>query len=151
MKGKITLLGVKQAKVGFTFIHGSEAEECNSCEYRKICVRSLEKGRVYEVTEVLDRVLPCKLHEGGVKAVRVVNAAITVAVRSKQAIEGAIITFKPIKCDISSCSCRELCSPTGLFEGDKCKIERLYGRIPCLKGLDLVKAVVRLFSSQTSQ
>ena len=143
----VTLLGVKQARVGATFVHEGASPICEGCKYAKVCIGNLEEGRAYLVTELLGRVLPCPLHEGGVMVVRVVEAPIRVAVPARVAVEGAIITLEWRNCNQPRCDAWNLCHPEVLAGGDRCKVLEVRDRVACPLGLNLVCVVVCRVSS----
>jgi len=139
----ITMIGVKQATVGLTFIYHGPCPACEGCEYRKVCVENLEPGRVYRIVGLRERVFPCRVHEGGVRVVEVVEADVEAALPSKVAIEGATITFQPRECGQVDCEHYNLCFPVGLFRGDHCAILKVGERIRCREGLSLTRVVLR--------
>ena len=141
-RGVITLLGVGQARVGVRFLHEGATSLCEGCKYSNVCLGNIEEGRVYVVEEVLENILPCPVHEGGVRAVRVVEADILTAIPVEVAVEGAVIRLKFRKCDELDCPNRNLCYPLGLKDGDKCKILELGEKVECREGSNLVKALV---------
>ena len=144
MKGKylITLIGVRQAKEGYAFIHHGPSTLCEDCKYRRVCIESLEVGRIYEVVGLREKGFPCKLHEAGVRVVEVTESDIWTVLSHKLAIEGAVITFQPQECDMQTCKSYEKCVPRGLFKGDRCTISEIGEKIVCPKGLLLVRVVL---------
>jgi len=146
-KSVITLVGVRQAEEGFIFIHQGLSSGCEGCEYYQVCIENLEVGRVYKVVELREKVFPCRLHEAGVRVVEVVESDILAALPSKLAIEGAIITFQKVECDVQACEHHQLCVPRGLFNGDHCTILKIEENVSCSKGLPLAKAVLRRLPS----
>ena len=143
VKKLITLVGIKQAKEGFTFIHHGFSPKCEGCEYSQVCIGNLEVGRVYKVVKLREKVFPCRLHEGGVRVVEVVESEILSSLPSKLAIEGAVINFQSQRCDTPLCEHYDLCVPDGLFNGDYCTILSVKENIPCPKGLQLVKVALK--------
>jgi len=127
----ITLVGIKQARKGFEFLHESPSEKCKKCEYYRVCIENLEVGRVYRVVGLREKVFPCPLHEGGARVVEVVESEISAAIPQKLALEGAIITFHKITCENFACKYRSLCFPIGIYEGDRCEIVSIGERIDC--------------------
>ncbi len=142
-KSVITLVGFKQAKKGFVFIHQGPSSNCEGCKYYQVCIKNLENGRVYKVVKLREKVFPCILHEAGARVVEVVESNILAAIPSKLAIEGAVITFQKGDCDVQACENNELCVPRGLANGDQCTVLRICEKILCPNGLSLVKAVLR--------
>lgn len=142
-KPVVTLVGVRQARDGFVFIHQGISSECEDCECNEVCIKNLENGRVYKVVRVREKTFPCKLHEKGVRVVEVVESDILAALPSKLAIEGAVITFRKQECDVQACEHFEHCVPCGLLDGDRCVIVEVGGNVACSGGLSLVKVVLR--------
>jgi len=70
----ITMVGVKQARKGFEFLHESPSEKCEKCKYYRVCIGNLEAGRVYRIVGLREKTFPCPLHEGGVRVVEVVES-----------------------------------------------------------------------------
>lgn len=143
----ITLVGVRQAKKGFVFIHQGPSSGCEDCEYYQVCIKNLEAGRVYRVVMLREKVFPCRLHEDGARVVEVVESDISATLPSKLAIEGAVITFQRAECNAQACEHRELCAPRGLVNGDHCTVMKIGDNVACPKGLSLVKAALRRFPS----
>ena len=127
----ITLIGKKQARVGFTFLNIGSLDKCKTCEYFGVCAKNLETNRVYSVTEVREGHFPCPVHEDGVRAVKVVETAINAAIPIRTAILDSVITFCPQECENMLCKNRELCLPLGLYDGDKCSVAKLGDDIKC--------------------
>jgi len=143
----ITLVGVRQARKGFVFIHQGPGSGCEGCEYHQVCIRNLEVGRAYEVVRLRKKVFPCKLHEAGVRVVEVVESDILVALPPKLAMEGAVITFWARECYVEACEYYELCIPQGLLSADHCAVLKIGEKIACSRGLPLVKTVLRRLPS----
>jgi uncharacterized protein (UPF0179 family) len=129
MNGILTLVGVKQAKIGTKFVHTGHAEICENCELYRVCIGNLEPKRVYEIIGIRNIQHPCKIHEDGVRVVEVTYSRIKVALEAKQAIPGATITYSPIECTSYDCSLIDFCRPSSLFEGDKCIVEDLLEKV----------------------
>ncbi len=128
---KITIVGRKQAREGFTFIHRGEVEECAECRFRRVCIANLEENRVYEVADLRERQIPCPIHENGAQVVEVRESAVKMAIPMKQGFEGAVFTFQPRECEDHNCDHYDVCHPMGLEPGDRCKIDEIAGRIEC--------------------
>lgn len=99
-------------------------------------------GRVYEIVGLRERTFPCKLHEDGVRVVEVVGGDVPAAVPSRVALEGALITFQPQKCESLPCEYSELCEPVGLRDGDRCKVLEVDEKIKCKRGLSLLRVLL---------
>lgn len=135
----ITLIGKNLAEKGLKFMHYGSSAECEECRFKNTCIDTLEKGRMYIITDVKDTEHPCPIHEGGkVKVVEVERAEIETLVDSKKAFEGSMVMFEFPECQ-KECTMRDLCFPEGLHEGDKCNIVKNIGKSPnkCINGLNL--------------
>jgi len=135
---RVTLCGVKQAELGFRFIHLGPAQVCEKCKLFHVCMGNLEAGRVYKIMKVRDKAFACKLHEGGVKVVEVKEAEISGVVNVGMAIEGALVTVYPQNCGRRGCENFSVCNPEGLVPGDKYKIITVNGRTSCPEGRTLL-------------
>jgi len=142
----ITLIGTNLAEKGLEFMHCGGASACEKCRFKNTCIDTLEEGRVYIIKDVKDTQHPCLLHEGGkVKVVEVEKSDIKALIDSKVAFEGSNIIFNPVPCD-NECKQKDLCSPEGLYENDRCKIVKNMGKpmVECAKGLDWNLVLLRL-------
>lgn len=140
----ITLIGNKLAEKGLKFMHYGPSAECETCRFKSTCIDSLEKGRMYVITDVKETEHPCPIHEEGkVKVVEVERADINALIDSKKAFEGSMVVVEFPECD-KECTMVDLCFPEGLYEGDKCKIVKTIGKSPnkCIKGLNLSLVVL---------
>ena len=148
----ITLLGAGQAKVNNIFIHRGSGSKCHKCKYFNVCVKNLEKDRIYRVVNVRDRILKCEPYNLEMRVVEVVEAEVPAAVSSKQAIEGAMLTFHPQNCGESDCENLILCSPEFLRDGDRCEVVAVYESLKCPRGFQLKRVLLkRVPSSQKPQ
>ena len=143
VKSRITIVGWKQAKEGFRFIHEGPLKECEDCSLFHVCMMNLESKRVYEVVEVREKAFPCAFHEKGARVVRVVESDYRVAIERKYAFPQGIITYKPQDCRETSCDNYFKCAPHGLKEGDRGKLLELIGPIQCPLEQPLVLVVFR--------
>ncbi len=139
----ITLVGLKQAKKGFTFLNGESLKECEGCTLFKTCSAKLEEGRIYEVTKVRNKVFPCKIHEEGVRVVEVTEKDVEANIENKLAFPYGIITFQPQTCGETLCPSHALCVPQGLKGGDKCKIIEVRKKAACSLNRQLVSVVLQ--------
>lgn len=117
----ITVVNSRIAKIGYSFIHGSEAEECKTCKLKKTCVENLERGRRYRVISVRKREHNCFV-VGKVKVVEVEEEEIPMYVPEKLAIQGVLIEFEE-RC--RECERKEECHPVGLRRGDRVRIKEI--------------------------
>jgi uncharacterized protein (UPF0179 family) len=127
----VTIIKENQARVDFKFIFEGVTQSCLNCEYYNACVKNLEKGRLYVVSRVTKKTLPCKLLKDVGRVVEVKKSPIEVALDDKAAIEEAIVTFNPIKCDLEFCKNKEICFPLGIFLGDRVKVLKVKESIEC--------------------
>ncbi|MBS7643665.1 UPF0179 family protein [Candidatus Bathyarchaeota archaeon] len=141
----ITMVGVKQAREGFKFIHEGASQLCEGCQYRGVCIDNLVRGRLYSVVKTRARVFPCRLHEEGVQVVEVVEAETEASIDQKYAFEGATIEFHPQDCELVNCANYERCVPYGLKRGDRCQIIKLVEAVTCPASRQLVAVVLRRF------
>ncbi|MFH0748921.1 MAG: UPF0179 family protein [Candidatus Bathyarchaeota archaeon] len=127
----ITLVGLRQAKRGFSFLSDGPLKECEECTLFKVCGAKLETGRVYVVTEVKEKEFSCKIHEG-VKVVEVLEPNIETCIERRLSFLGGIITFHSQTCKKTSCPNYQKCVPRGLKDGDKCKVLETKGQVAVL-------------------
>jgi len=149
VKPKITIVGLKQAKKDFLFLHEGPLKECEGCDLYKVCMMNLEPKRVYKVVEVRERVFPCKFHEEGAKVVKVVEPELRVAIESRYAFPQGIITYKTQECKENACANYTNCVPHGLGDGDRGKILEIIGQVQCPLGRPLVLVAFRRLAEQT--
>jgi uncharacterized protein (UPF0179 family) len=139
----ITVVGLKQSKIGFLFLHEKPLAECEECRLYKVCMTNLEANRVYEVIEVRDKHFPCNIHEEGVQVVKVVEADREVAINPKFVFPQAIITYQTQECHNMGCPHYITCVPQGLKNGDKVKILKVKDAITCPEGNSLIEVILR--------
>ncbi|MBS7606945.1 UPF0179 family protein [Candidatus Bathyarchaeota archaeon] len=139
----ITLLGIGETKINEVFVHKGPGSKCPQCKYFNVCVKNLEEGRAYIVVGVRDKTLRCEMYNLEMRVVEVVEADIQASVVSRQAIEGAIITFRPQNCSEHGCENFMLCSPEYLMENDRCEVVRVYEMLRCPRGLQLRRVMLR--------
>ncbi len=139
----ITLVGLRQARRGFSFLNERPLKECEDCTLFKICAAKLEVGRIYVVSDVRDKVFPCQVHEDGVKVVEVVEPDIDTNIESRIAFPCGIITFQPQICTETSCTQYVRCVPQGIKAGDKCTVIEVKGQVVCPLSRQLVSAVLQ--------
>ncbi len=138
----ITLVGSKQARIGFTFVHEGPAKVCKNCNYNTVCVDNLKRGWVYQVVSLRDKNLPCEIHEGNARVVEVQQAEIKSVIESRLAIPKGIISFNSQNCENEDCPNFSFCVPMFLKEGDKCKIADVKNPIDCPLSRSLVFALL---------
>jgi uncharacterized protein (UPF0179 family) len=129
----VTLVGVKQAKVGGLFIFKGPLLECRECKYKQVCF-NLEEGKWYKVTALRPAWHECEVHEGGVRAVEVETIPFEAGVKSRMTVEGSTVTLEEKGCDNIGCVHFRLCHPPGKKAGNKYKIIKLKGTLECPDG-----------------
>jgi uncharacterized protein (UPF0179 family) len=139
----ITVVGVKQSKTGFLFLHEKPLAECKDCRLYKVCMTNLEAERVYEIIEVRNKNFPCNIHEEGVQVVKVVEADREVAINPKFVFPQAIITYQTHECHNMSCLNHSTCVPQGLKNGDKVKILKVKEAVACPERHSLIEVILR--------
>lgn len=145
---KYTVIGEGQAKVGYRFEFKAPAKVCMECERFTSCAESLKPGRVYLVKHVTFKRFACSLHGPDARLVEVEEAVYDANLESRAAMLNALITFQPVECDLP-CPQRGRCRPTGLFEGDRCRIVEVGPTVHCLRGKKL--SFVRLLRKLGSE
>ena len=98
----------------------------------------LESGRIYKVMKKRNKFFPCKIHEDGVQVVEVSDPDLDINIDTRLAFPSGIITFKPQECQNVSCRSYTKCIPSGIVNGDKCKILSVNGPIKCPLNRSLV-------------
>ncbi len=139
----ITLLGKRLSKKGLRFIFEGEAPLCESCRLRGACLK-LEKGRLYEVVGIRSVTHECAVFADGVVTVLVTEPAVTIAMQSKVAFEGATQLFEPIKCRNYDCeNFGVYCNPPFFYKNDKLKILSVGKKHECPLQYELKQVTVR--------
>lgn len=141
----ITLIGNKQAKKGYKFIHLGYLEKCEECKLFQVCMKNLKINSMYEIIEVRPKKHECFIHEDGVTVVEVKELDIIASIPSNLAFEGANITFQQIKCADYECEYYEKCNAK-IKVGQKCKINEILTpkNISCKNKLGLKIAKIKI-------
>lgn len=142
-KNIITIIGPKQARIGFRFLYQGFSDTCKACKYHNACLDNLDEGRIYSIKKVKNKKLPCELHGGQGKVVEVVEDSIKAALEKHVAIQDALINFNSLECDTLECENRIKCNPLGLFDGDKCKVIKIMDVIDCPKGFEISSVLLQ--------
>jgi len=124
----ITLIGKKQAKIGYKFLHLGHLKQCEECKLFQVCMKNLKQDREYEVIEVRSKKHECLIHEEGCTVVGVKERAISTLIPAKIAFEGAKITFQSIICNNMDCEFYNKCK-VKIKSGQKCRIEEIDSKI----------------------
>lgn len=146
MKELFTLVGEALAKKGSRFVAIEKPEICKSCNLFEICMKNMVVGRTYEVVEVRNRWHYCRLYEGKLIVVKVLELPIEVILKKQIAMEGAIIKFSPMECNEMKCKLRRYCEPSGLKIGERIKILKILEDVSemALCGKNMVKTLVEI-------
>ncbi|MHA1819508.1 MAG: UPF0179 family protein [Promethearchaeota archaeon] len=145
---KVSLVGKSYAKKGFKFyFSGPRKDICpENCKFFNTCMLNLKPKTIYEVVEVteIEHKCPMDYHLEPMVLVKLKEADIEVVIDLRLTFEGAVTTYKPIKCDHKECPYYPYCSPVkGLPTGSRVKIIKIIEKIKnpaChLKNLTLVR------------
>ena len=141
----ITLIGNRQAKKGYKFIHLGHLKECEKCKLFQVCVKNLKTNSMYEVIDVRAKKHECVIHEDGVTVVEVKELDIITSIPANLAFEGATITFNGVECSEHDCEYYEKCI-ANIKSGQKCKINEVLTskKIPCRINLNLKIAKLKI-------
>jgi uncharacterized protein (UPF0179 family) len=104
---------------------------------------NLEAGRTYRVVEVREKTFPCSVHADGVQVVRVVEPELDVAIESRLAFPGGIITFSPPDCGHRACPVYPRCVPAGIANGNRCRVLTIGGEVECPVNRSLRRATLQ--------
>jgi uncharacterized protein (UPF0179 family) len=144
----ITIVGPKQARVGFKFLYKGISDTCKECKYSNACLNNLQEGRIYSIKKVKSKKLPCELHGGEGRVVEVFEGPVEAAIEKHAAIQDALINFNLLECDAFECENIIRCNPLGLFNGDKCKVIKIMGVLDCPKGFEISSVLLQRRLSQ---
>lgn len=146
MREVFTLVGEALAKKGSRFIAVETPEVCKSCSLFEVCMKNIVVGRAYEVIEVRNRWHYCRLHEGKLIVVKVLELPIEVVLKKQIAMEGAIIKFSPMECNEIKCKLKKYCKPSGLRTGERIKILKILEDVSemALCSKNMVKTLVEI-------
>ncbi len=136
----ITVIGERQAKVDGRFIYLGPLTECKECKLKGVCF-NLDAGALYRIVEVRDVKHECKVHEDGVRVIKVEKERMEGAIGKKGALEGTTISYEVIKCDHLGCAHYRLCHPLGVDKGHKARIKKIIGDLECAERKKLVKVL----------
>jgi len=142
LKRIITLVTRAQARRGTRFsikIHST----CKKCPFLNACIGKLREGLTYEVVNVRKISHICPLTKAEMVVVEVIEVPKTIALPSKMAMEGVILTYKPIQCNYYTCPYYEYCFPKGFRSREKIIIERIISSVKCPKRINLKLVSVR--------
>lgn len=136
----LTLIGTRLAEVDREFVYQGPSTKCEGCPYRDQCL-NLAEGTRYRVSAVRENasVLPCAVHDDGVRAVEVEPAPMIAAVSQRGAYAGNRTTL-PGACPHVDCPSHEYCEPVGADLEEDYRIREIIGEPPheyCHLGRDL--------------
>jgi uncharacterized protein (UPF0179 family) len=135
----ITLIGVGLAKIGSEFVFNGPTNECETCKLKNTCL-NLDIGRKYRIAAVRGNAKhECALHDGGVKAVEVLESPSIAAIDPKNAFIGSKISYKKSECSKQNCKIYDLCHPYGVIPDEKYTIGAVLGDVhdSCVEGRPL--------------
>jgi len=138
----VTIVGSVFAHEGAEFVYAGKSAACESCKVAKVCHNAkLKEGKRYKVVAVRKTKHECAVHEGGAKAVEVVETIITAVIPTSQATRRTRITYTPV-CDDVFCKGYAFCHPDGLTEKSRYVVLEVLGSYSeCPKGKKNLKLV----------
>ena len=130
----VTLALEQNAQVGKEFVHDEIPGACKECPLYQICMKNLEKGRVYLIKEVNDNTrheCPKKLFPGEMVVVKVKEKPLLVTFPSSKTFEGMRLTFQGQGCPEKLCRYHPNCDPpeNALAKGAAVKCVKILKRI----------------------
>lgn len=125
-----------QAREGFTF-KALVDPRCFKCSFYSACAGALRAGGRYRVVGVRRTSHLCPIIGYEMVVVEVEEEPIPAAVESRVALEGVALRYSKVKCD-TPCPYRDYCTRTPLLEGERVRVVRVRGRIPCPRSLPLM-------------
>ena len=136
----ITLIGERLAKKGVEFTYLGPLNNCKNCKLKNVCF-NLKPGRNYEITNTRDKQHECDVHDGDIVVVEVKELPRFTAIDGGLS-EGAETIIEKKDCRNIGCSWFDICTTTTLQKDKKYTIKKIYEKIECPKGYDLVKAEI---------
>ncbi len=140
----VTLSLATNAQVGKEFTHDEIPSVCKECPLYQICMKNLEKGRIYlikEVNESTRHECPKKLFPGEMVVVKVKEKPLLVSFPSSKTFEGMRLTYAGQSCPERLCRYHPNCDPPekSLAKGAPVKCVRILKKIrtECKLGRDL--------------
>lgn len=135
-----TLVSKYVAKEGYEFLFSGPTDECLSCRFRHACVNNLKEGVAYEIVKVYRIINKCPIL-GEVVTVDVKPAEVDVALDSRVAVEGVIVTYTHRECGVP-CQYSELCRNPLVKSGTRVRVISTGDRVPCRINKNLVRAKI---------
>ncbi len=149
LKRIVTLITEAQAKVGTKF-SVRIMPSCRKCKLFNICMGRLREGLVYEVVKVRRIKHKCPHTGATMVVVEVTEAPKLALLPSRHCYEGAIISYKPVKCTRVSCPYYRYCRVSGISSGEKVLIERVLDeKVVCPIGSELRFVLLRRLAAFT--
>ncbi|MHA1728539.1 MAG: UPF0179 family protein [Promethearchaeota archaeon] len=132
--GIITLVGKSFAEKGYKFFFNKPREDIcpSSCKFFNPCMNNLKPGTIYQIIENLgiEHTCPSDYHEESMILVKVQESKIEILLECKNIFLGAVIKYKPFKCEHEDCPYRKYCVPIrGLIPGNKIKIIKVIKKV----------------------
>ncbi|NMC07061.1 MAG: hypothetical protein GYA24_17730 [Candidatus Lokiarchaeota archaeon] len=130
----VSLALEQNAQVGKEFIHDEIPGACKECRLYQICMKNLEKGRVYIIKEVNDSTrheCPKKLFPGQMVVVKVKEKPLLVSFPSSKTFEGMRLTYTGQNCPEKLCRYHSCCDPpeNTLAKGSQVKCVKILRKI----------------------
>ena len=134
----VTLALEKNAVVGKEFVHDETPSACKECPLYQICMKNLEKGRVYLIKQVNDNIhheCPKKLFPGDMVVVKVKEKPLVVCLPSSKTFEGMRLTYVGQNCPEKLCRYHPNCDlpENTLAKGAPVKCVKILKKVECMK------------------
>lgn len=137
----ITLVPEKSAEEGFEFYYTGPMDGCRECKLKGVCL-NLERGARYKISALRSQSHDCIESEGKVRVAEVEKVGIPAALQKKFVIEGGMITFQEVDCDMPCCENWFRCHPPSEISGTKLTIETVEGNLKCPYGESMVSVTL---------
>ncbi|MGI6472360.1 MAG: UPF0179 family protein [Candidatus Methanomethylophilaceae archaeon] len=137
----ITLVSEISAKEGFEFYYTGPMDGCRECRLKSVCL-NLEKGSRYRIAALRDQTHDCIETEDKVKVVEVDKISIPAAMQKKYVIEGGMVTFQEVDCNMNCCENWFRCHPPSEISGAKLRVESVEGDLDCPYGENMVSVML---------
>lgn len=137
----ITLVSEISAEEGFEFYYTGPMDGCRECKLKSVCL-NLEKGARYRISALREQTHDCIETEDRVKVVEVEKISIPAAMQKKFVIEGGMITFQEVECNMPCCDNWFRCHPQSEIAGAKLKVETVEGDLECPFGENMVSVTL---------
>ncbi len=122
----LSFVGKSYAIKGFQFFFDDINPECpKDCSLFTTCQKNLEKNKVYEVVETLNKKMNCPkdFHEESMILCKLKEPILLASMYNKDIYEGSIIEFSIVGCERDDCKYFKFCEPHSLLIQNKNKVK----------------------------